>query len=281
MFPSSDRGRRQALDSLLAMRTAAGYTLPGPVLSAADAAERAGALAVDQPPRLHPADVASEIVGQLTQGAEADLGAAAETIMDDRRRGERADIAPQLAQLVGEQASTRAVSVATQHADEIIRECLAPAFAETLDTARGHAASLAGYPVDEAGGWDAPAGVRKARAGLAGLAERADLLRHAWRAARGLAGREPERDEAGVFSEFEDRLALHPGLAPTSPVPPLNLPVDPVAGLLWMVTTAAPGRPWLPTVEEQDQAWLVAYGAAAEERRGRHVAALAWGGVNA
>ncbi len=54
----------------------------------------------------------------------------------------------------------------------------------------------------------------------------------------------------------------------------------PIAALSWLVTEAAPARPWLPTTAEQDRAWQDRYGERIERMRSGqalagHVAARA------
>ena len=75
-------------------------------------------------------------------------------------------------------------------------------------------------------------------------------------------GAPPQCDGRGLFAVFENPLAFvasadlpYEGI----PVPPL--PDDDTARLLWLVSDeAANGRPWLPTVAEQDAAWRARFG---------------------
>jgi hypothetical protein len=88
--------------------------------------------------------------------------------------------------------------------------------------------------------------------------------------------REPEHDGSHLFAEFADPLALSPWWKPPAPIPQTPAPQDPVERLLWLVSeAAAPAKPWLPTVAEQDEAWWARFGEAQQTRARAHHDALA------
>ena len=86
-------------------------------------------------------------------------------------------------------------------------------------------------------------------------------------------------DTAGQFSLLRQPQALVPGYTPNRPLPRPDLPRDTVAALLWLVSDAAPAHPCLPTVAEQDEAWLALFGEDRQRRQAGHVSARANAGA--
>ena len=74
---------------------------------------------------------------------------------------------------------------------------------------------------------------------------------------------------------------LSPEWRPPAALPRPEMPGDSVARLVWLVTTAAPAGPWLPTVAEQDAAWLATYGDAVERLQRNQHNARAYGSLTA
>lgn len=55
------------------------------------------------------------------------------------------------------------------------------------------------------------------------------------------------------------------------PAPPrIEWPEEPSALALWLVEDAAPAKPWMPTVAEQDGRWWEVYGEEVEHRAAAH-----------
>ena len=111
------------------------------------------------------------------------------------------------------------------------------------------------------------------------VAARYRALQEARAACIGLAGVEPAHDTAGQFSLLREPQALVPSYSPNRPLPRPDLPRDTVAAVLWLVTEAAPAGPWLPTVSQQDEAWLALFGEARQRRQASHVSARANAGA--
>ena len=79
--------------------------------------------------------------------------------------------------------------------------------------------------------------------------------------------REPKHDASGLYGELEAPLALSPSWKPPARIPMIPAPIDPTARLLWVISPeAAIAKPWLPTRDEQDAAWLAQFG----EQRARN-----------
>ena len=161
-------------------------------------------------------------------------------------------------------AADAAVTVAADHADDIITRHLAPAHDRLLDRARDAAGKLDGHGLDTAqlALPTTPQAARKAYADLGDLArQRAAIL-----AARGWTQRltygQPQHDEGHLFASLRKPLAVldwtERERIPTALA--LAIPDDPTAALLWLVTTAAPAEPWLPSIAQRDQAWQDAFG---------------------
>jgi hypothetical protein len=99
--------------------------------------------------------------------------------------------------------------------------------------------------------------VRNAYLTLPELVRRHSSILAAREWANALGERTPQGDRRGLFAMFEKPLALAAvaGL-PNDDIPVPRLPEDETARLLWLVSEqAVAGRPWLPTVAEQDAAW--------------------------
>lgn len=113
------------------------------------------------------------------------------------------------------------------------------------------AGTLNGHPRDHRSLMTAPARVRSARSELQGLADRYQAVRQARHLAGLAAVQQIERDAEGQFVRFADPHTLagvEPGKTPLSRI---DYPTDPIELMLWLFGPAKPGRPWLPTAEEQ------------------------------
>ena len=83
--------------------------------------------------------------------------------------------------------------------------------------------------------------------------------------ANALGERTPQCDRRALFSLFERPLAFASDGVPYDESPGPPVPQDETARLLWLLSDeAAAGRPWLPTVAEQDAAWRAHFGRSAE-----------------
>lgn len=272
----SDRGRLLALTSVAAWQEPGGFQLPDGVLAAVAALEAAQTLSVpDAPPRVDLDDVSTIAIDQLTAGKPVDLAGLAASASRSRQEAEGNAAARTLAGLIVERAGQRAVTAATENAEQIITGALQPAFAEVLAATRPLAAALLGVDLNE-GGWNAPPKVREARRELAQLADRCSILRQA-RATAIRLGPGPQRDVTGLFAVLEQPQALvH--VQPNVAMPRPDMPADPAAALLWLVGDGAAGKPWLPSPQEQDAAWDAVYGQQAQDRRNAATSALAHAG---
>jgi hypothetical protein len=71
---------------------------------------------------------------------------------------------------------------------------------------------------------------------------------------------EYDLDHAFAYVNKPQVLAEGWSLEVTTPLPAPKIPVDPMEKLVWFCTTAQPAEPWLPTVAQQDGAWLTLFG---------------------
>jgi len=265
---TTDRGRLHALTALIDNRVAAGYTLPPELLDAHALIRTASALPLPEHQPLHPDGAAGLAVADLLTGRTPDLGDLAERVHATERAGHRRQTAQMIYRAVVEQATNHTLVVAMDTADQTITEHLRPAFAAVLEQAARHVGTFTGQPLDHRALVTAPAKVRTAWAEMQTLADRHHLIRQA-RAQVNVAGlRTVQHDTSGEFAAFADPRALtgHPANAVTR-APRVETPSDPVDLMLWLAGPAAPARPWLPTVDEQDAAWLRTYSEGIDRRR--------------
>ncbi len=167
----------------------------------------------------------------------------------------------------------RAFATATRdNGETIIAEALRPALEEVLAEARTCAKLLEHYGRELSADMflASPDEDREAYVRLQHAAQRYSAIRRA-QSILGFLGVSAEADTAGRFSELKNIYALWPSIGSTMGTSKPPWPLDPVARMLWLVTSGA--EPWLPTPAEQAAAAL----SWAEGNRARTAAAL--GGV--
>jgi hypothetical protein len=261
------------------MQEPGGFELPADVLTAHDTYRTATELQLPEAPLLrHPGDVAAALVDALGRGERVDLGAAAGELVEAQRQVAVVEHARHLAAAACDHAAERATATATAGAERVIVESLQPAYGTLLAEAAKHAAAVEGYQLDD-GGWDAPPRVRTARRHLAELADRHRVLRDARHTCVLLTGQTPADDVDHLFLTVRRPQMLSPEWRPPAALPRPEMPGDPVARLVWLVTTAAPAGPWLPTVDEQDGAWRELLGERADAIRAGNISARAHAGM--
>ncbi|MGG5260828.1 hypothetical protein [Phycicoccus avicenniae] len=251
------------------------YTLPEQIVQTVQTYRRATELQAPEVAGFTRQDAADDALAALTAGGPVDLAALAAKVRAGATRHGDSTEASGIALATLELSAAEAVRTAVELADGVVTEHLRSAFDALLEEVRQVAADLDGTSLDLHGLLNAPAKVRKAYERLGELTMRHEALWHARKMCTRLTGARPTHDQSGLFIEFRDRLALHPDLAPTTPVPQLAAPSDPKARLLWLVTDAALGTPWLPTVEEADARWWDQYGQRIQERAMRQEQAQA------
>ncbi len=274
----TDRVQIRSLDQLVNNQEAGGYTLPTDLLDAHRTYRRVSQLTPPQQPAVSPETVAAELVTAAGEGQPVDVVAYAHRLAEadaERAAVERSRVVLLAA---NEQALDAAVSVAASLTEHTITTHLRPAFDTVLKEVRGIAATLSGHALDAHSLLSAPNKVRQAYLRLPELAARYSAIQNARRLVNTLGYQAPQHDASGLFSTFRRPLAFHPGWQPTSPVPALPFPSDPVERLLWLVgPEASAAEPWLPTVAEQDAAWWGQFGEAIERRKNYTGAANAFG----
>ena len=279
MAITSDRGRLVALTNLVQWQEHGGYQLPADLLHSVDVLNSVQALTVPEPPPLrHFEDVAAAAVDLIARGEDVNVCEMARQAAAARDHAVQLDEARRLITLAAENAATRAVAAVGGGCNRIVTEVLQPAYETTLSETRRLARTLRGCDLND-GGWTAPAKVRQARAELTALADRHHLLRKARSSVLALAGQTAQHDTQQQFASLREPQNLVPGgYEPNRPLPRTELPQQPAAALLWLVNEGAPGTPWLPTVNEQDDAWLAVFGEVVHRRHAAHISARAYAG---
>ncbi len=132
------------------------------------------------------------------------------------------------------------------------------------DQAREIAAALTGYGLDAHTLIKAPAKARNAYLRLPELVSRKAAILEARSRVNAIGHRTPEHDAQGLFATFREPMRFFPTWRLPAPIPRLPFPEDGTERLLWIVgPEAQAAEPWLPTVAEQDAAWLAQFEASA------------------
>lgn len=261
------------ITNLVSSAEAGGYSLPAELLDVYGNYTRVRQIDVPEPTVLDPDTAATRLIA-----SDVDVLELARTVAQGQAELETARRARELVGLAAERAGAEVVDVASDMVAAIITDHLRPALMDTYSEARKVAAALAGYNLKDVHRMvTAPPKVRTAYAALPTLAHRRSILLAAKRSLNTAGGHAPRRDASGLFAEFRHPMHFHPTLAPTSRIPAFTGPQDPTERLLWIVSDeAAPAKPWFPTADEQDAAWMSEFGAAIDERNTRVQAAQAF-----
>jgi hypothetical protein len=171
-----------------------------------------------------------------------------------------------------EAARDEFVTVVRDLADAIVVDHLRPRFDKVVAETRPAAAAVAEFGGDLAALVAAPKPARDAWLGLDALVGAYDTLRRA----RGIvyAGRTPKLDDRNIFAELANLPDIWPSWRAQVDPP---WPAAPKDRLCWLVS--GPAKPWLPTLDEQDERFEERFAGELENmRRSRLIAA---GGVHA
>lgn len=275
-----ERNRAKTLDDLVAAQEVGGFTLPAPILQAHTTYTAAKAVIPPTAERLHEGTAAEQLANAYTAGGGGlDALEAARRVTQATADVESADLAYRIHSAAVAQVGARAVHVACEHADQIITDHLRPSYLDVLDQAKAATTTLTGHLLNARSLMTAPAKVRAAFLSLHGIAERHNVLWHARAWVVRMAGQQPKYDTQGLFVEFEQPLALRPTWRPPAPIWPLEPPSDPSERLMWLVTEGANGRPWMPTVTEQDAAFEKQFGESMRSRAQARRNAEAYGAL--
>lgn len=265
---------RMEINALKALADAAevgGYTLPAELTSALTAYSRTLEVTLPEPTPFNAEAAAARLVATLAKGDTMDPAYLVQEATDAQTMHVAVEHARTVVKLAVEQAADTATLLAADMADRIIADHLRPAFHQLLDETREVAAALNGHSLSLGALITAPAKVRNAYAKLPELAARHRLILEARKRANAIGHRTPKHDTEALFGTFEDAMALRPGWKAPARIPRVDAPSDPVEYLLWLVSPeAAPGKPWLPTVAEQDAAWWKQFGEAQTMRIQAH-----------
>lgn len=251
-----------ALTQIVDSAEAGGYTLPVELTDALTVYRRVTALTLSEPRGHNPEETAARLVHTLAEGKEVDLTALAAGMSDAELEAKVAAQVQHVVTLAREQAAGAATNLAADLTERIITDHLRPAFDDVHAQARDAAAALDGHGLDPHSLVTAPAKARNAYASLPLLVARKTTILQAHRLANAIGFRRPAHDVQNIFSAFADPLAFHPQWKHPAPVPRPPVPENAVERLLWMAgPEGAVGKPWLPTVAEQDAAYEAQFAA--------------------
>jgi hypothetical protein len=260
----------RALGNLIKGSRAGNYTLPEGLITSYRAYDRLRRANISPPAAFDATDAAGRMVVAATAGESVDPVSLCREV--HRSRGDQLVYREALAVL--DRAVVRAAEVAVRHTGEateqIIVEHLRPAHVEVIAQARAVAARLGPYTddrfeLDTARIMTATVKARKAYLALAALARRHGAILAARGTANAIGDRTPRNDQSGLFAMFEAPLAFARDARLERQIPQPLIPEDETRRLLWFASErAAIGRPWFPTVAEQDAAWSAAFRAPAQ-----------------
>lgn len=160
-----------------------------------------------------------------------------------------------------EHAQERVVGAAQTHAEEIITKHLRPALEEVLAVVRKHAPAAGNIPWDDFDkAMEAPEPEREAYLAVRAAQQRYSALRGAQEVCYWLTVGDNEGTQR--FSEIRNLHEVWPSYAFRQPsnIPPW--PTNPMARLVWLVTSGA--KPWMPTHDEIEAEFLARRAAAAQ-----------------
>lgn len=262
------RAENTALTALMTSAEGGGYTLPAELVDVYRTYLRVKDLVIPSPPMLDADTAAARIVAAVAAGTEADLTAMAVEVAEIELSRHRHAEAQHILRLAVEQAADKATLLAADLTEKIITEHLRPALDKVHEQAREVRTALDGYSISHPHDIvTAPAKVRNAYGQLSELVARRSAIFTARTRANIIGHREFRHDASGLYGELETPLALSPSWRSPARIPPIPAPIDPTARLLWVISPeAAIAKPWLPTRDEQDAAWLAQFG----EQRARN-----------
>jgi len=254
------RMENQALTALVESSEAAGYTLPPELLDAYRTYRRVREVKADIPAPLDVDTVAARIVSAVAAGEDPGPLDAARNLDETTAARATAESAQRILGRATEQAAEAATNLAADLAERIITEHLRPAFEQVHDEAREVAAALDGYGLDAHTLIKAPAKARNAFLRLPELVNRKAAILDARKRVNAIGHRTPEHDAQGLFATFREPMRFFPTWRHPARIPMLPFPEDATERLLWIVgPEAKAAEPWLPTVAEQDAAWLAQF----------------------
>lgn len=245
---------RTHLPRLFAGHDAGGWTLPDELLAsrrAVDTLTAASRYGLTEPAARDALDAAT-----VAAARNGDPLPDPSPVLDARRADEAAQIVLDIAQQAGEREAERLVALAVDLGDEVVREHLRPALDAALADGRKAYATYSDVGSDAHELLTAPAKVREAflaieepaRRCAAVRAARGDLLTAGYQAAL------DQTDRIGYFGLFRNADAVWTlGYDQRGSLNPPPWPSDPRELFVWILSGSA--QPWLPTVDEQDQAW--------------------------
>lgn len=254
------------------------YTLPAELTNAIATYDRARSVTAPEQVTFNVDQVAGSIVATLAAGDTLDVAQLVTNAATVQRDTEAVGQIRVAISTAIELAASSATLLADDLTEKVITDHLAPAYQQLLEEVREVAASLDGYGLDAHALLTAPTKIRNAYLKLPELAVRNKTLREARRLVNTIGHRKPKHDAQDLFSLFSQPMALRPDWKAPARVPHIDMPTDPIEFLVWLVSDkAAPGKPWLPTVAEQDAAWWKQFGEAQEMRNQAHRNGLAVG----
>jgi hypothetical protein len=269
-----------ALKSLIESAQAGRYTLPAELTQAYETVINTRQIQLTAPPTLEVNEAANRLAATVEAGGTPDLMALGREVHDATAARQAHQHAQQILNTAVEQVAERAALLAIDLNAAIITDHLRPALERVYDEARDAAGNLGGYSLDPHALLTAPAKVRNAYLRLPELAARRSAIIDARRLVNQIGRHVPQHDQSHLFGTFRNPMFFQPGWQPPMQIQPLPFPTQPVDVLLWIISDeVAAAEPWLPTVAQQDQAWLAQFGDAMNKRHAAHDHANALAGV--
>jgi hypothetical protein len=263
------------------------FTLPEKLTEAYQVYQRVRAHGDDLEPftLYHEKIAAADLVAAAHRGEDLDLIELGRKFIASRDEGQAYDWSIIIVREALELATEQPESIIDELADEIILEHLQPAHQSVLAEAVEVITATGAEPINEL--LNSPRlaiydgrherATRSALRQLAPLADRFAAILAArdrvniaggpnWSTPRHL---EYDLDHAFAYVNKPQVLADGWSFEVVTPLPRPEIPVDPMEKLVWFATTGQPAEPWLPTVAQQDGAWLTLFGPRLEKIRGQ------------
>lgn len=263
---TTDRGRLTTLARIIDLQTPGGFDLPEELLTAARLPTTITELPLPQPDPFSIDQAAWLVREDLAAGRTPDLTGAARRILDVRQSKNVTDVAAQILADAREQATHAALNTTQDLCNTVITKHLQPAFASVLTTAAKLGKALNGQALDDRSLVTAPEQVRTAWSDMRGLADRYSALRSAREAINFAAALTVQHDAQQQFAAFQYPHRMSGYVVGSGQPPRIEEPTDPVMRMLWLTGPAKVASPWLPTIEQQDQAYQDVYSQSAIQR---------------
>jgi hypothetical protein len=277
--------RPENVEKLINFAEVGEFTLPEKLTKAYAVYQRVRAHDLEPFTLYHEKNAAADLVAAAYRGEDLDLIELGRAFIASQTEGRAYDWSIIILREALERATEDAEHIIDELADEIILQHLQPAHATVLAEAVEVVTAIGAAQITELINSPRLAiydgrherSVRSALRALAPLSDRFGAILAArdrvniaggvnWSTPRHL---EYDLDHCFAYVNKPQVLVEDWSLEVVTSLPRPEIPVDPMEKLVWFATTAQPAEPWLPTVSEQDAAWLSLFGDRLEKIRGQ------------